>query len=163
MSEKGTKSSNKQYIGFMLGSEEFTTPISLVQEIVEIPKVTYVPSLPPYVEGVMNLRGRIIPVVDMKKRLEFGEKTLSIDSRVIIFRTNRVVGFIVDSITQVFGLSDDRIEPPSGMMLARPEGKFVLGIAKLPNRLPIILDVAKIIENSKSKYYKKRNEIVETA
>ena len=141
-----------QYIGFLLGTKEFATPISLVQEIVEVPNITYLPNAPDYVEGVMNLRGRVIPVVDFPKRLCLGTKTLSIDSRIIVFQTGRIVGFIVDAITQVFRLTPDQIEPATEMMLASSEGKFVQGLAKFEKRLAILLDIPKILDCSKSKY-----------
>ena len=141
-----------QYIGFLLGTKEFATPISLVQEIVEVPKITYVPNAPDYVEGVINLRGRVVPVVDFSKRLQLGTKNLSIDSRIIVFQTGRTVGFIVDAITQVFKLTTDQIDPATEMVLAASEGKFVQGLAKLEKRLAILLDIPKILEYSKSKY-----------
>lgn len=152
-----------QYFGFMLGDEEFNAPISLIQEIVEIPKITYVPNVPSYVEGVMNLRGRVVPVVDLKKRLGLGEKIISQDSRIIVFKIHhRTVGFIVDGITEVFELTSEQIDPPSDMLLAKHEGKFIMGVSKLADRLPILLDMPKILEASKSDYAvrlkKQRNE-----
>lgn len=158
MAEKKA-ATRKQYFGFMLGKEEFNAPISLIHEIVEIPKITYVPNVRDYVMGVMNLRGRVVPVVDLKKCLKLGERTSSVDSRIIVFRIkNRTVGFVVDAITEVFELPDEQIEPPSEMLLARSEGKFILGVSKLPNRLPILLDIHKIFEECKSEYAEKRKK-----
>jgi purine-binding chemotaxis protein CheW len=151
------QSTSKQYICFILGETEFNAPISLIQEIVEMPVITLVPNVPPYVEGVMNLRGRVIPVIDLKKRLGLGERTNSSDSRIIVFRIkDRTVGFIVNAITQVLELSDEQIEPPSDLLLSSNEGKFVIGISKLENRLPLLLDIPKILENSKSQYAEKK-------
>jgi purine-binding chemotaxis protein CheW len=158
MAEKKTK---KQYFGFMLGQEEFNAPISLVQEIVEIPKITYVPNVRDYVMGVMNLRGRVVPVVDLKKRLELGQRNITIESRVIVCKIKtRTVGFVVDAITEVFELADEQIELPSEMFLARKEGKFIAGVSKLQNRLPILLDIPKIFEQSKSEYAEKKKNVL---
>lgn len=152
----GKSNTAKQYIGFMLGDEEFNAPLSLIQEIVELPKITYVPNVPPYVEGVMNLRGRVVPVVDLKKRLGLGEKKISMDSRTIVFLVRgRAVGFMVDAITEVFLLRDEQIDLPTDMLLARNEGKFISGVSKLARRLPILLDMPKILELSKSEYSEK--------
>lgn len=157
--ESAMSGTSGKYFGFMLGDEEFNAPISLIQEIIEVPKITYVPNVPPYVEGVMNIRGRVVPVVDLKKRLGLGEKKLSMDSRVIVFRVKtRTVGFIVDAITDVFELLQDQIEPPSDMLLARNEGKFVMGVSKCENTLPILLDIPKILEASKSAHAEKRQK-----
>ena len=151
--------SDKQYIGFKLGDEEFTAPLLYIQEIVEIPKVTYVPHVPDYVEGAINLRGRIVPVVDLKKRLDLGEKILSIDSRIIVFHIkNRTVGFIVDAITKIYELRNDQIELPSDMLLARSGGKFISGVCKLTDNLLLLLDIAKILELSKSEYARKKEK-----
>lgn len=147
-------SNTTKYFGFMLGNEEFNTPISLIQEIIEMPQITYVPNVAGYVEGVMNLRGRVVPVVDIKKRLGLGEKNISLNTRIIVFRVkSRTVGFIVDAITEVFELSDDQIE-------LRTDGKFTLGVSKLENRLPVLLDIPKILDATKSQDTEKRRNVI---
>ena len=157
MSGVGKDAVAKQYIGFMLGEEEFTAPLALIQEIIEIPPITYVPNVPVYVEGVINLRGRVVPVVDLKKRLGLGQMTVSIDSRIIFFRIKgRIVGFIVNAISQVYELADQQIEPPSEVLVTRSDSRFIVGICKLANRLPLLLDIPKILESSQSEYAAKK-------
>jgi purine-binding chemotaxis protein CheW len=162
MAQKSVASASKQYIGFMLGEQEFAAPISMIQEIVEIPAITVVPNVKDYVVGVINLRGHVVPVVDLRKRLNLGERQISLDSRIIVFRVkSRTAGFIVNAITQVFELADIQIDTPSEMMLAKDEGKFIAGIAKLEHRLPILLDIPKILEASKSEYAEKRKKLTQ--
>lgn len=158
----GKAATTQQYIGFMLGDDEFNAPISLIQEIVELPAITFVPNLRPYVEGVMNLRGQVVPVVDLKKRLGLGERSKSADNRVIVFRDKgRVVGFIVNAITQVYDLAENQIEPPSEILLARNAGQFVCGISKLQGRLPMLLDIPRILDASKSEYAEKKYRLAQ--
>ncbi|MGC2769546.1 MAG: chemotaxis protein CheW, partial [Candidatus Acidiferrum sp.] len=87
-----------QIVGFRIGRETFGLPISIVREIVRVPEITSIPNAPDYIEGVINLRGRIIPVVDLRKR--FGEVVIKADKRnriVVVELENRNIGLIVNS------------------------------------------------------------------
>lgn len=151
--EVENKTQTKQYIEFVLGDENFAVPIFIVQEIIEIPVLTYTPNVPDYVKGAMNLRGKVVPIVDFKKRLGIGESIITEESHIIICSVdNRTVGFIVDAISQVFELHDSNISSHSQMLLARDCEKFAIGVSKVSDRLIIVLNIPKIISSSRSQY-----------
>jgi purine-binding chemotaxis protein CheW len=134
-----------QVVGFRVGRETFGVPISSVREIVRVPEITSVPNAPDYVEGVINLRGQIIPVVDLRKR--FGTKALESNRRnriVVVEFEGRLVGMIVSSASEVLRIPASQIEEPHHVF---PEGEldYVTGVGKLPGRLVILLDLKKIL------------------
>ncbi len=133
-----------QIVGFRVGRETFGLPIALVQEIVRPPEITNVPHAPAHVEGVMNLRGRIVPVIDLRRR--FGS-TLIANSRknrvLVVELEGRAVGLIVDSASEVFKISDTQIEPPPNVF-ADAATNYVTGVAKHQGRLIILVDLTRI-------------------
>ncbi|HAK87947.1 MAG TPA: hypothetical protein DHV16_01005 [Nitrospiraceae bacterium] len=132
-----------QYIGFIMNNNEYTIPILKVQEIINLPQVTKMPQSPNYIEGITNLRGRIIPVVNLKKlvRLNGGD---SAGEKVIVVTSGRVTfGVLVDGITGVVDIEDSEIEPTENIMKAHIEQ--VSGVAKVNDRLITILDAKKLI------------------
>lgn len=137
--------SNLQIVGFRIGKEMFGVPIALVHEIVRVPEVTAVPEAPEYVEGVINLRGRIVPVVDLRKR--FAEKQISSGKKNRILVTEidkRIVGVIVDSTSEVLKLKEEQVEaPPSD--LVDGNATYITGIARVHDRLVILVDLRKIL------------------
>lgn len=135
-----------QLVGFRIGRETFGLPISIVREIIRVPEITAVPDAPHYVEGVINLRGRIIPVVDLRKR--FGETLIEPHKKnrvVVVELERRAVGLIVNSASEVLRIPPSEIEHPSEVF---PEGErgFITGVGKLDGRLVILLDLKKILE-----------------
>jgi purine-binding chemotaxis protein CheW len=140
-----------QLVGFRIGNETFGVPINLVREIVRVPDISAVPDAPDYVEGVINLRGRIISVIDLRKR--FGETKIESNRKNRILVTDierRVVGLIVDAASEVLRVAPDDIE-------ARPEIfgdnelKYVTGVGKLNGRLVILIDLTKILQKGEFK------------
>src|SRR5580692_660642 len=100
-----------QIVGFRIGRETFGLPIAMVREIVRVPEITSVPNAPDYIEGVINLRGRIIPVVDLRKR--FGEKVIESSKRnriVVVELESRCIGLIVNSASEVIKIPPSRSE-----------------------------------------------------
>jgi purine-binding chemotaxis protein CheW len=135
-------------VGFRIGSETFALPISLVREIVRVPEITAVPNVPDYIEGVINLRGRIISVLDLRKR--FGETNIekSKKNRVIVVEfADRLVGLLVNSASEVLRIPPADIEAPQDLF-RDDELRFVTGVAKLKGRLVIMLDLAKVLGHS---------------
>ncbi|MCL4458275.1 MAG: protein phosphatase CheZ [Nitrospirae bacterium] len=132
-----------QYIGFIMNKNEYTIPILKVQEIINLPQVTKMPQSPNYIEGITNLRGRIIPIVNLKRlvRLNGGD---SAGEKVIVVTSGRVTfGVLVDGITGVVDIEDSEIEPTENIMKANIEQ--VSGVAKVNDRLITILDTKKLI------------------
>jgi purine-binding chemotaxis protein CheW len=133
-------------VGFRVGRETFGVPISLVHEIVRVPDITAVPDSPGYVEGVINLRGKIVSVVDLRKR--FGEKEIKAHKKNRILVTEvegKMVGLIVDAASEVLKIPDNEIElPPS--VFEEGELNYVTGVGKLHGRLVILIDLSKILQ-----------------
>jgi purine-binding chemotaxis protein CheW len=141
-------------VTFRVGSELFGVPIAMVQEIVRIPAIASIPHAPEFVEGVINLRGKVIAVIDMRKRLRAAIKTSSTDanelkqrkkSRILVVESgNRLVGVIVDEVKEVLKLGEDRVEPAPSMV-GNISGQYIDGIGKLSNDLLILIDMGKIL------------------
>jgi purine-binding chemotaxis protein CheW len=135
-----------QVVGFRIGRETFGLPISIVREIVRVPDITSVPNAPHYIEGVINLRGRIIPVVDLRKR--FGEKVgePSKKNRVIVVELEgRSIGLIVNSASEVLKIPPSEIEAPHDVF-QEGELNYITGVGKLKGRLVILLDLNRVLQ-----------------
>lgn len=132
-----------QYIGFTMNNNEYTIPILKVQEIINLPPLTKMPQAPYYIEGITNLRGRIIPVVNLKKLVGLNGGDL-VGERVIVVTSGRVTfGVLVDSITGVVNIEESAIEPTENIMQSHIDQ--VSGVAKVNDRLIAILDTRKLI------------------
>lgn len=135
-----------QLVGFRIGKETFGVPINLVHEIVRLPEITAVPDAPDYIEGVINLRGKIISIVDLRKR--FGESQIeaSRKNRILVAEIERkMVGLIVDAASEVIRLSESEIEAPPEVF-QESDVKYVTGVGKLHGRLVILVDLTKILQ-----------------
>jgi len=139
-------SKDLQLVGFRIGRETFGVPIGLVHEIVRVPEITSVPDAPRYVEGVINLRGKIVSIVDLRKR--FGESHIepSRKNRILVAEIqNKMVGLIVDAASEVIRLPEAEIEAPPEVF-EDSELKYVTGVGKLNGRLVILVDLTKILQ-----------------
>jgi len=135
-----------QLVGFRIGKETFGVPIHLVHEIVRLPEITAVPDAPEYIEGVINLRGKIVSIVDLRKR--FGETRIeaSRKNRILVAEIEtKMVGLIVDAASEVIRLPESEIEAPP-QVFADSELKYVTGVGKLNGRLVILIDLTKILQ-----------------
>ncbi len=134
-----------QVVGFRIGRETFGLPISMVREIVRVPEITSVPNAPDYIEGVINLRGRIIPIVDLRKR--FGERSFEPSKKnriVVVELESRAIGLIVNSASEVLRIPPSEIEEPHNVF-KEGELNYITGVGKLNGRLVILLDLNKIL------------------
>lgn len=135
-----------QMIVFQLGNEEYGVPITEVQEIIMVQEPTRIPKSPKFIEGVINLRGNIIPVVDGKKKflIDTTNNTNSNDSRIMILELEEeTIGLIVDAVSEVIHLQTNEIEPPPIDMGS--ESEFLWGVGKHQGRLLILLDPQKFL------------------
>ena len=130
---------------FFLGREEYGVDVRLVQEIIRVSEITQVPRAPEFVKGVINLRGRIIPVVDLKRKLLLGEVEVARQSRIVVVKIkDRLIGLLVDAASQV-------LKVPVSSIDAAPEevveidATAIRGVAKLPGRLIILMDLMKTL------------------
>lgn len=136
-----------QLVSFRLGGEEFGLEILKVQEIIRMPDMTRVPNAPEFVEGVINLRGKVIPVIGLRKRFGLEARDHGKDTRVVVVEVlGSIVGFEVDSVSEVLRIPADTVEPPP--RLAKMRNEYVSGVGKLENRLLLLLDVDRLITES---------------
>jgi len=148
LKREGDTSDVLQLVTFRLGNEEFSVDILKVQEIIRDMELTRVPRAPDFVEGVINLRGRVIPVIDLRKRFGFeaGEKT--VETRIIVIDVNeRTVGLRVDAVSEVLRLPADTVEPAPALV-AGSGSDYISGVGKVDDRLIILLDVGKLLSES---------------
>ena len=147
--------SEVQLVTFMLGGEEYGVPISQIQEIDRLSKITKVPKAARFVEGVTNLRGEVIPVLDTRKRFDLEVKAADDQTRIIIVELGGVkTGLVVDSVREVLSLAKKDIAPPPEAIHAGIDQRFISGIGKVDGgkRLIVLLDVEKILtEDEQSK------------
>ncbi len=144
-----------QLVSFNIGEEEFGVDILRVQEINRMVEITRVPNSPEYVEGVINLRGKVIPIIQMRKRLNMEAKPLDKDTRIIVVEINKkVIGFIVDNVNEVLRIDKSVTEAPPSMV-SGIDSDFITSIAKLEDRLLILLDLEKILSTEEVEDIKK--------
>jgi len=135
-----------QLVGFRIGKETFGVPIDLVHEIVRVPEITAMPDAPEYVEGVINLRGKIISILDLRKRFREPPVGPSRKNRILVAEIEKkMVGLIVDAASEVIRLPRSEIEAPP-QLFEENEVQFVTGVGKLNGRLVILIDLTKILQ-----------------
>jgi purine-binding chemotaxis protein CheW len=144
--EKKAAEATEHLVTFLLGTEEYGLDVRLVQEIIRLTEITPVPRAPDFVKGVINLRGRIIPVVDLRRKLALGEVDASArTTRVVVARLrDRLVGLLVDGASQVLKVPISLIEPAPEEVL-EVDADYIRGVAKLANRLVILMDLARVL------------------
>ncbi|MDX9857019.1 MAG: chemotaxis protein CheW [candidate division Zixibacteria bacterium] len=135
-----------QLVSFNIGSEEFGVDILKVQEINRMVDITKVPQAPHYVEGVINLRGKVIPIIDLRKRFSLEVKAHDKNTRIVVVDIGgNIMGMIVDAVSEVLRLPSDTIEPPPELVTGI-NSEYIKGVAKLEDRLLIFLDLSKVID-----------------
>jgi purine-binding chemotaxis protein CheW len=135
-----------QLVTFEVAGEEFAVDILAVREINRMMDLTRVPQSPPEVEGVINLRGKIIPVVDLRKKFGMQPGQRSEASRIIVVEVNRKeLGFIVDRVHQPLTIDSSKVEPPPAMVCSI-NAEFIQGVGKLQDRLIILLDIVRLFD-----------------
>lgn len=138
----GTSEDNlDQIVSFQLGSEEFGLDIMKVQEIILVGEITKMPQVPSYVRGMINLRGHVIPVIDLHMRFKQPAVDHSEDQRIIVVNVaNRTIGIVVDAVNEVLRMTPDQIEPaPTG--IGSDGQNFITGLLKIEKKLVILLDI----------------------
>lgn len=145
---EGQKDDDLQIVTFRVGEEDFSIPILKVQEIIRMREITKVPRSPDFVEGVINLRGKVIPVIDLRKRFGLEATERNDDTRTIVVDCDsKVVGLIVDSVTEVLRLARSTVEPPPDIV-GGVDSEYISGVGKLEDRLVILLDIDKVLSTS---------------
>lgn len=134
-----------QLVVFQLAGEFYAVDIHQVREIIRMPEVTRVPRTPDFVEGVINLRGSVIPIIDLRKRFGMDAVEANDEQRIVVVELeDKTLGVIVDAVTEVLRIERDKIEPPSPYIVS-VDTQYIKGIARLEERLVILLDVARVL------------------
>src|SRR5438874_12277997 len=147
-----------QVVGYRIGKETYGIRIGAGGEMVRVPEITAVASAPDLIEGVINLRGKIIPVMDLRKR--FGQTEIQPDKKnriLVVELENKLVGLIVNSASEVLKIPPSEIEAP-GTVFADGESGYVTGVGKLKGRLVILLDISKLLQRPE---YRRLEEVAE--
>lgn len=135
----------RQLVVFDLGDEAYGVDIYQVREIIRVPDITRVPRTPDYVEGVINLRGGVIPVLNLRRRFDMGLEGASDDARIVIVELeDQLVGMRVDGVSEVLRIEGEQVEPPSPYIV-NVDSQFVTGIARLDEQLVILLDLNRVL------------------
>ena len=154
---------SQQLVGFVIGNELFGVDILSVQEIIRDTAITAIPDAPDFLEGVINLRGRIVPVIDLRKRLKLvGPDQLITDPWIVILTVeDRITGFVVDRVTKILNVPMESIKPPPDIVVAGLKSQYIQGVCKLDQRLLILLNFSRILlpEEIKKLQSMKRSKI----
>ena len=142
--QDGAQSS--KHLLFNIGSEVYGIDIAHVTEIIEMQKITEVPDMPGFIKGVINLRGRVIPVMDLRLRFEMKEREYDDRTCVIIVNiASTSMGFIVDTVAEVHDIAADDIEPPPSFKTDEGRNQYISGLGKVEDRVTILIDVDQIL------------------
>ncbi|MGD0052531.1 MAG: chemotaxis protein CheW [Vulcanimicrobiaceae bacterium] len=140
-----------QVVSFKLGSEEYGVEIAQVQEINRMVAVTHVPRAPQFMEGVINLRGQLIPIIDLRTRFGMQRAEHTKNTRIVVTEIGaKRVGMVVDSVSEVLRLPVDAIEDAPDMITG-VDTEYIRGVGKIEDRLIILLDLAKIITGAEKR------------
>jgi purine-binding chemotaxis protein CheW len=155
--QRANVSEEEQLVVFELASESYGVDIGTVSTIIRMQSITAMPKSPKFVEGVINLRGNIIPVIDLRKRLGLAAGEATRASRIVVVdASGQMIGMIVDAVAETIRLSQDSIEPPSPIVTSI-DSDYVRGVGKLESRLVILLDLDKVLTVKESEALRATN------
>ena len=136
-----------EFLTFRLGAEEYGIDILKVQEIIRMMDITKVPRAPEFVEGVINLRGKVIPIIDLRRRFGRAPRPHDKDTRIIVIEMSGIiVGFVVDAVSEVLRIPKSTVEP-APPVVAGVDADYISGVGKLEDRLLILLDLDKLLSS----------------
>ncbi len=137
-----------QLVSFKIGGEEFGVDILKVQEINRMLEVTRVPNAPEFVDGVINLRGKVIPVIALRRRFGMERKENDKNTRIVVVElAGKIVGFVVDAVSEVLRIPRSLTEPPPSLA-SGIQGEYITAVGKLEDRLLILLDLERVLTNA---------------
>ncbi|MBN1875168.1 MAG: purine-binding chemotaxis protein CheW [Anaerolineae bacterium] len=135
----------KQLVIFRVSDEFYGVDIAVVQEVIKLQRITAVPRAPDFIEGLINLRGTVLPVIDLRRRFGLPEQPPTKETRIVIAEIKEMsIGVLVDAVTEVLRVPESEIEPPSPLSVTM-DSAFIFGIAKIPPRLIALLDLNKVL------------------
>ena len=141
----GSTDTTHQFLTFALGQEEYGVEILKIQEIKGFSAITPLPNAPPFLKGVLNLRGTIVPIVDLRKKFGMDEETYTKFTVIVVVQVRgQIMGFIVDAVSDVLSVSGSDIQPTPDLH-GQVDTAFLTGLAKAGEKLVLLLDIDKIL------------------
>jgi len=156
MPDTETVSKEIQVVIFSLGNEEFGARTEQIKEIIRMTDITRMPKAPSFIEGAINLRGKVIAVIDLAKQLDLPKSERGEETRIIVIDVdNNILGMIVDSASEVLRISEENIDPTPAFIENRIDTTFIEGVGKLNDRLFVLLNLNKVISPEEMKSVEK--------
>lgn len=150
------KSKEYQLVVFSIGNEEFGVDIAQVREIVRLISITYLPKAPAFIEGVVNLRGQVVAVIDLAKRLSITGAARGESTRIIVVEFDGLtMGMIVDSVSEVLRLSSESVEDVPSVIETEVQEHFISGVGKLKDRLLVLLNLKQVLTSEEVRHVEK--------
>lgn len=141
------KDTMQHLVAFNLADEEYGITITQVQEVIRKPAITRIPGMPDFIEGVINLRGKIIPVIDLRKRFELELQKDTDKTRIVVAQSaDQVVGLIVDAVSEVINLDNEQIDPIPPTITAI-DAEYLSGVGKMEKRLVILINLENLLSD----------------
>ena len=148
-----------QVVIFKIGKEEYGIDIMKVVEIVLHQEIRQVPDTPHYIEGIINLRGEIHPIYNLRTRFKMTDKVADEQTKIIVIRTvERNIGFIVDNVSEILSISDEDIQDAPSIVNTTGGDKYIQGVAKQGNRMIVLLDVDRLVSDKDNQVMEKMVE-----
>lgn len=143
---RGEAGSVLQLVGFRLDGEDYAIAITKIQEIILMKPITRVPQAPEYIEGLINLRGSVIPIVNLRRRFGLPPRAVDDETRTIVVNVqDKTVGCVVDAVTRVIRAHRDQVQPPPAAVQGAAR-QYIAGLARLDERLMIVLDIDRLLD-----------------
>lgn len=143
-----------QLVSFNLDQEEYGVDVLKVREIIRMPIVTRVPNTPHYVEGVINLRGKVIPIISMRKKFGLMEIESDKQTRIMVMDVSgELMGFIVDAVSEVIRISGGEIQPSPAVVASGIDQECIAGVINQAERLLVLLDLEKMFSGEEKRFF----------
>lgn len=143
-----------QLVSFRLDQEEYGVNVLKVREIIRMPAITRVPNTPHYIEGVINLRGKVIPIISMRKRFNLPEVENGSQTRIMVMdMEGELMGFIVDAVSEVIRIAESEIQPPPAVVNSAVEQECLSGVINQTDRLLFFLDLEKLVSRDDRQFF----------
>jgi purine-binding chemotaxis protein CheW len=143
-----------QLVSFILDKEEYGVEVLKVREIIRMPNITRVPNTPHYVEGVINLRGKVIPIISLRKRFCLDVSENDNRTRIMVMdMTNELTGFIVDSVAEVIRITSGEIQPAPPVAAGSVDQEYLSGVINREDRLLVLLDLERLFSQEEQQMF----------
>jgi len=155
--QEGGQQERMQLVSFNLDDEEYGVEVLKVREIIRMSNITRVPNTPPYVEGVINLRGKVIPVISLRKRFSLNAAEADGRTRIMVMDlTSELTGFIVDSVAEVIRISAGEIQPAPPVITGNIDQEYLSGVVNREDRLLVLLDLERLFTHDERQLFSGR-------